>query len=78
MTEPLYRYTYVARKPCGCPVAAVADLPKDPKFTARAVADFVRSGLTIERILSSELPPMCHPCPHDAAVQTALALELAP
>lgn len=41
-------YSYIGRWPCGCVVAVVHD-EKD-KFTAEAVADFIKSGLTVERV----------------------------
>lgn len=41
--------TYIAIKPCGCVVAACVDRPVYQKETAKALAKWVRDGLTIER-----------------------------
>ena len=40
---------YVAFKSCGCAVAACVDNPEHSRDTARTVADYVRSGLRVER-----------------------------
>lgn len=40
---------YVGRKACGCAVAAVVDDPRFAKDTAKAVADFIKSGYAVER-----------------------------
>lgn len=41
-------HLYIGRKPCGCAVAAVTDL--GDKDTAESVADYIKSGMTVERI----------------------------
>lgn len=43
-------HDYIGRKKCGCVVAAVVDMPGFEKETAKTVAEFIRDGLTIERI----------------------------
>lgn len=55
--EELQRQTthvYVARKKCGCMVAAVSDMPTFERETAKDVADFIRDGLAIERMTMAE------------------------
>lgn len=42
---------YIGRVPgCGCLVAACVDTPDDPKRVAEWVADFIESGLEVERV----------------------------
>ena len=41
------KFVYVGRKSCGCCVALVTDFAD--KLTARSVAEFIESGLTIDR-----------------------------
>lgn len=50
MTEKLREatYSYIGRLVCGCVVAAVVDT--QDKETGKCVADFVKDGLTIERV----------------------------
>lgn len=40
---------YVAKKPCGCTVAAIVDDPGHKRHTARLVADWIKDGLLVER-----------------------------
>lgn len=42
------KFAYVGRKPCGCAVGVVTDLGDE--YTANAVADFIASGLTVNRV----------------------------
>ena len=44
------QFAYVGRKACGCMVAATLDDPTWPKRMATDVADFIKDGLTIERV----------------------------
>jgi hypothetical protein len=41
---------YIARKPCGCVVAAVAADPWHPARFVEIVAQWVRSGLAVEYV----------------------------
>ena len=41
---------YIGVKECGCVVAACVDNPKHKKDIAKNVGDWVKDGLTIERI----------------------------
>lgn len=47
-------YSYVARRWCGCIVAAVVDDPDNDKairrVVAREVADWIAGGYTVERV----------------------------
>jgi hypothetical protein len=43
-------YSYVARKSCGCMVAAVVDDAAHKRDVAREMAAWVRDGLTVERV----------------------------
>jgi len=44
------QFAYAGRKPCGCTVAVVVDDPDFPKDVAKDVSNFIKSGLTIERV----------------------------
>lgn len=46
----LATHLYIGRKACGCVVAVVNDEPDEPKWTAKEVANLIKSGLTVERI----------------------------
>lgn len=50
LSIPKPEYDYVGRKPCGCCVAVVAEIPGNEKGTAKWVAGFIRDGLAVERI----------------------------
>ena len=43
-------HAYIGIKACGCVQAVVVDDPKYPKDTARSVSDFIKDGLTVERV----------------------------
>jgi len=60
---------YVGRKSCGCPVAAVVDNPEHKHDTARAIADWIRSGLTIERQSIEWVRANLHTCKCGAATE---------
>lgn len=49
-TEKMF---YIGRKACGCIGGFIVDQPECPDRTERWVADFVRSGLTVERITAT-------------------------
>lgn len=46
---------YIGIKPCGCMVAWVYDDPKYLKDTAETLADFIRSGYSVERVTTDEV-----------------------
>lgn len=52
---PMPTHDYIGRKPCGCVVAVLADLPSQKQHTARMVAAFIRDGLAVERIALADL-----------------------
>lgn len=41
---------YVGRKVCGCVCAAIVDDPAHKKEVAEDIADWIKSGLTIDRV----------------------------
>ena len=47
-------YGYVGRKPCGCIVAAIAEVIGEEKRLAKDVAKLIRGGLTVERVLCED------------------------
>jgi hypothetical protein len=52
-------HVYVGRVPgCGCVEALRVDSPDDPKRTAKAVADMVRSGYEVTRVRLREVTHM--------------------
>lgn len=55
---------YVGKKSCGCIVAFVVDEPEYPRDTAREVAEFIRSGLTVERVTVEESRKIVSRCIH--------------
>lgn len=57
---------YIGRVPgCGCLVAACVDQPDDPKGTARWVADFIKSGLEVERVDTEVVRCQLQRCTHE-------------
>lgn len=60
-------YSYVARKACGCMVGATVDDPAHKKDVAREIAEWVREGLTIERVTHDVVRKefMGSKCPHE-------------
>lgn len=59
MTE---RMAYIGQKPCGCVVAAAVDIPECRKETAKDVAEWIRSGLTVERVPSVKVRTLFKTC----------------
>jgi hypothetical protein len=47
-------HAYIARKPCGCIVAATVDRPEYLQSVARDVRDWNRRGLTVEHTTVGE------------------------
>lgn len=43
-------HAYLGRKVCGCVVAITVDDTDNRKWTADAVAEFIRDGLTVDRV----------------------------
>jgi hypothetical protein len=70
---------YVARKPCGCVVAATVDEPRHAKDVAKSIAKWVRAGDAVERMTVGEARalPWGHPCEHDAQEAQAESAQLA-
>jgi hypothetical protein len=61
---------YVAVKPCGCAIGAVA--PHEARFSAGIVAGWVRKGYAIEQHRLEDARELLSPCPHDRPSQLEL------
>jgi hypothetical protein len=48
--ESMSTHNYIALGKCGCPRGCVVDDPQYPSDTADAVAEFIRSGFTVDRL----------------------------
>ena len=63
-------FSYIGRLPCGCCMSICVDYMD--KSTAKDVADFIASGLTVERVSDTDLEervfkePTFFKCPHQA------------
>ena len=70
-------FVYIARKNCGCCVGLVGDEADKP--TAKCVADFIKSGLHVERVSWQDyeqkirFEPTFFSCSHEAAEKKASA-----
>ena len=63
-------YAYIARKECGCIVAATMDSAAHRVEVARDVAAWIRKGLTIERVESDQVQELWGPkCTHEPTQQ---------
>lgn len=69
-------HSYIGRAPCGCVRAATVDLASDPKGVARDVADFIKDGLTIERVPHQYVRDNLWRCPHQIIPDDQMKLEL--
>lgn len=70
-------FSYIGRKrPCGCVIAVCVDWEDDPKGTARNVADFIKSGLYIERIKSDDFASFGFGCKHKSVKKTVPQLDM--
>ena len=58
------RFAYVARRPCGCMIAAAVDDPKYAKDNAKEISRWIRDGLTIERVSVERVRAEFKSCPH--------------
>jgi len=67
-------HSYIARRSCGCIVAAIIDNPDTVRETALEVASWERRGLTTERVLHSVVTAefVGFFCPHNVRATTAL------
>lgn len=68
---------YIARKLCGCMVAAVVDEPTHRRDMANEIRSWILDGLVIERVTSQYVRENWATCPHEAR-QMALPMEGAP
>ena len=47
-------HVYAGRLSCGCTVAAMVDIPDEPKEVAKSVAQFIRDGYAVARVTLEE------------------------
>lgn len=59
--RPRPEYAYIGRKWCGCIVGCATDF--GDKYTARWLSDFVKEGLTVERVKLEDVH-LDIDCPH--------------
>ncbi len=64
-------HSYIGKKECGCVVAATVIDGQTPESVAADVADFIRGGLTIERVESDFVRLHFGECPHDKTIPMA-------
>lgn len=57
-------YCYVARKDCGCMVAAAVDKSDYREDTAKLLSDWILEGLTVDRVLVETVRKELMSCPH--------------
>jgi hypothetical protein len=57
------RSCYIGSYACGCAVAAVVDDPQFKKDTAKRIAEWVRNGMTVERLTCAATKLSAWPCP---------------
>lgn len=55
---------YIARKDCGCIVAAAVDAPESRKDVAKEVRKWIAGGLTVERVTCGYVRQNMRRCPH--------------
>lgn len=74
-------FCYVARKKCGCIIAAIVDNDatdeKARKPLADSVASWVKAGFAVERVTDEEVREWFrgYPCPHEAT-QTSMLSDI--
>ena len=72
-------HAYIGRGKCGCIIAVTTDVPDMRKETAADVAEFVRGGLSVERVTLDDfrrMPFGCK-CPKQPDPQGSLFGEVA-
>lgn len=58
------RMCYVGRKACGCLVTVAVDKPQWKRETAKSVAEWMRDGLTVERMTVADVQAAKLGCIH--------------
>lgn len=61
MTEDM---AYIARKSCGCIVAAAVDMPEHRKHVAKEIAKWIKDGLILERVTCQYVRDNMKKCKH--------------
>ena len=67
-------HSYLGRLTCGCAVAVTVDC--GDRVTAKCVAEFVRDGLTIERVTHAVVRETHFGCVHKEQAQQSVQLAL--
>jgi len=68
--------SYIAKKSCGCIVAAIVDRPERKNETAREVSKWIRDGLAVERVTVEYVRENLKSCPHEMKPHAAVQKEL--
>ena len=71
-TEPM---VYIARKTCGCVVAAQVDTPEYSRAVAKEIGNWVRDGYTVERMTVATVRVSLARCPHEPARKPTQATQ---
>lgn len=68
---------YVARKPCGCIVAASVDEPEYARVNAKEVAKWIRQGLNVDRVTVAVVRDefVGWDCPHETKQEIQMVLQ---
>jgi hypothetical protein len=63
---PSTGFSYVARKPCGCLIAAIADEPEPEKKKkiARVTGEWIQAGYTVEHVTDEVVRAEFRSCIH--------------
>lgn len=65
-------YGYIGVKPCGCAVAAIVDRPEYKADVAKALRNWIKHDLTIERVTVEAARERLKQCPHKPAPEPTL------
>lgn len=58
-------YAYVGVEPCGCVSAAVVDMPDHAKDVAKAVAEMIQHGSSVQRVTIEQCRALGFGCKHN-------------
>ena len=58
-------YAYMGREQCGCVTCVTVDNPEHKSYVAKDIADWVRLGLSVERVpIETARQALTFDCPH--------------
>lgn len=58
-------YAYMGRETCGCVTCVTVDNPEYKKYVAKDLSDWIRQGLSVERVPIEEArQAITFDCPH--------------